>query len=189
MFGCIKTTQVRCWIRWWHHFSSGLGSYVCAEQLFNCGKMSYSAKKNNAKMCLCRGIWRILLRAVDQYPKRWCVLWLPFSLNDHHTSLCSNDQRNLGVLHLTKFDHKRDLVMKSFWPVFVIELSNTDMRLCHKACALLLEWFLVALSHGKVLFSDECAVYCSSLSWNFFGGLNIILITCLRCKTTHHTWW
>ena len=45
----------------------------------------------------------------------------------------------LGVLHLTMFDHKRNLVMKSFWPVSVIELSNTDMRLCHKACALLLE--------------------------------------------------
>jgi len=29
--------------------------------------------------------------------------------------------------------------MKSFWPAFVIELSDTDMRLCHKACALLLE--------------------------------------------------
>jgi len=37
------------------------------------------------------------------------------------------------------FDHKRDLVMKLFWPVFVIELSNNDMRLCHKACDLLLE--------------------------------------------------
>ena len=45
----------------------------------------------------------------------------------------------LGVLHLTMFDHKMDLVMKSFLPVFVIELSDTDMRLCHKACALLLE--------------------------------------------------
>jgi len=56
--------------------------------------------------------------------------------------------------------------MKSFWPVFVIELSDTDMRLCHKSCALFLGWFLVALSHGKVLFSDECAVYYSSLSWN-----------------------
>ena len=39
----------------------------------------------------------------------------------------------LGVLHLTMFDHKRDLVMKSFWPVFVIELSDTDMRLCQKS--------------------------------------------------------
>jgi len=36
------------------------------------------------------------------------------------------------------FDHKRDMVM-SFWPVFVIELSVTDMRLCHEACSLLLE--------------------------------------------------
>jgi len=181
MFGCIKTTQVR----WWHHFSSNKGSHVCAEQLFHCGKMCYSAK-----VYLCRGIWRILLRAVDQYPKWWRVLWLPLSLNDHHTVLCRNDQWNLGVLHLTMFDHKRDLVMKSFWPVFVIELSNTKMRLCHKACSLLLEWFLVVLSHGKVLFSDECAVYCSSLSWNsFLGGLNIILITHFRCKTTHHTLW
>jgi len=76
----------------------------------------------------------------------------------------------LGVLHLTMFDHKRDLVMKSFWPVFVIELSDTVMRPCHKACALLLEWCLVALSHGRVLFSEECAVYCSSLSWNVFWG-------------------
>jgi len=74
----------------------------------------------------------------------------------------------LGVLHLTMFDHKRDLVMKSFWPVFVIELGDTDTRLWHKACALLLEWFLVTLSHGKVLLSDECAVYCSSLPWNVF---------------------
>jgi len=41
----------------------------------------------------------------------------------------------LGILHLTMFD----LVMKSFWQVFVIELGDTDMRLCHKACALLLE--------------------------------------------------
>jgi len=76
----------------------------------------------------------------------------------------------LGVVHLTVFDHKRDLVMKSFWPVFIIELSDTDMRLRHKACAWLLEWFLVALSHGKVLFSDDCAVCCSSRSWNAFWG-------------------
>jgi len=62
------------------------------------------------------------------------------------------------------FDHKRDMVMKSFWAVFIIEFNNTDMRLCHKGCALFLELFLVALSNGKVLFSDECAVYCSSLS-------------------------
>ena len=44
-----------------------------------------------------------------------------------------------GILHLTMFDHKRDLAKKSFWPEFVIELSDTDMRLYHTACALLLE--------------------------------------------------
>jgi len=115
------------------------------------------------KVYLCRGIWRILLGAVDQYLEHWPVLWLPLSLNDRHASLQKR-------LHLTMFDHKRDLVMKSFWPVFVIELGDTGMRLCDKACTLLLEWFLVALSHGKVLFSDECAVYCSSLSWNVFGA-------------------
>jgi len=47
------------------------------------------------KVCLCRGIWRILLGAVDRYPERWPVLWLPFPLNDHHTSPCGNDQRNM----------------------------------------------------------------------------------------------
>ena len=36
-----------------------------------------------------------LLRAVDQYPKRCPVLWLPLSLNDHHTSPCRNNQQNL----------------------------------------------------------------------------------------------
>jgi len=94
----------------------------------------------------------------------------------------------LGVLHLTVFDHRRDLVMKSFWPVFVIELNNTDMRLCHKACALLLEWwFLVALSHGKVVFSDEYAVYCSSLSWNVSWGLTESSLHAwdVRPPTTH----
>jgi len=38
VFGCIKTAQVRQWIRWWHLFSSDLGSHVFAEQLFQCGK-------------------------------------------------------------------------------------------------------------------------------------------------------
>ena len=40
----------------------------------------------------------------------------------------------LGVLHLTMFDQKRDLVMKPFWPVFVIELSNADVRLSQSMC-------------------------------------------------------
>ena len=84
MFGCIKTAQVRRWLRWWHHFSSNFGSHASAEQLFSVWE----------KVCLCRGIWRILLRAVDQYSELWPVLWLLLSLNDHHASLCRNDQRN-----------------------------------------------------------------------------------------------
>ena len=47
------------------------------------------------KVCLCRGIWRNLLRAVDQYPEWWPVLWLVLSLNDQHINLCGNNQRNL----------------------------------------------------------------------------------------------
>ena len=47
------------------------------------------------KVCLCRGIWRILLEAIDQYSECWPVQWLPLSLNNHHASLCRNDQRNL----------------------------------------------------------------------------------------------
>jgi len=53
------------------------------------------------KLCLCRGIWRILLRAVDQYPKRWPVLWLLLSLSDHHTSPCGKVSRTWR----TAFDH------------------------------------------------------------------------------------
>ena len=98
-----------------------------------------------------------------------CAVVVAFIEQSPHKSMRKRSAE-LGVLHLTMFDHKRDLVVKSFWPVFVIELSDADMRLCHKACALLFEWFLVALSHGKVLFSDECAVYFSSLSWNVFWG-------------------
>jgi len=102
------------------------------------------------KPCLCTAtllVW-----------EKVCLFWVIWRI-----LLGAVDQKQM-------FDHKRDLVMKSFWPVFVVELSDTDMRLCNKACASFSEWFLVALSHGKVLFSDECAVYCSSLSWNVVWG-------------------
>ena len=105
-------------------------------------------------------------------PVSWTVTWAvvaAFIEWSPHKSV-RKWSAELGVLHFTIFDHKRELVMKSFWPVFVIKLSDTDMRLCYKVCALLLECFLVVLSHGKVLFSDECAVYCISLSWNVFWG-------------------
>ena len=47
------------------------------------------------KVCLYRRVWRILLGAVDQYPEQWPVLWLPLSLNNHHTRPCGNSQQNL----------------------------------------------------------------------------------------------
>jgi hypothetical protein len=61
-----------------------------------------------------------------------------------------------GVPHSKMFDHKRDLAIKSFRPVFVNEFGDTDMRLHHKACALLLEQSLTAVSRATVLFSDMC---------------------------------
>ena len=98
-----------------------------------------------------------------------CVVVATFMEPSPHKSV-RKQSGELGVLHLTMFDHKRDMVMKSFWAMFIIEVSNTDMRLCHKGCALFLELFLVALSHGKVLFSGECAVYCGSLSGSVLWG-------------------
>jgi len=69
----------------------------------------------------------------------------------------------LGVLHLTMFDYKRDLVMKSFWSLFVTELSDIDITLSQSMC------FVVGLISGspvswEISLSDECAVYCSTLS-------------------------
>jgi hypothetical protein len=50
----------------------------------------------------------------------------------------------------------------------------------------LLEWFLIALSHGRVLFSNACAVYCSSLFAMFFGTKQSSLHTWdVRPPTTH----
>jgi len=119
------------------------------------------------KVCLCRGIWRILSEQSTNIPNSdlCCGYHFHWTIT---TQVHAETIDRTWSTKLTMLGHKRDLVMKWFWPVFVIELGDTDMRLCHKACALLLEWFLVALSQGKVLFSDECAVYCSFLSWNVF---------------------
>jgi len=114
-------------------------------------------------------------------PVSWMVTWAvvaTFTERSPHRSM-RKQSVELGVLHLTMFVNRRNLVIKLFWPVFVIEFSDTDMRLCHIACALLLEWFLAALSHGKVLFSDECAIYWSSLSWNVFWG---------KTESSLHAW-
>ena len=51
----------------------------------------------------------------------------------------------LGVLHLTMFDHKKDLVVTSFWPVFAIELCDTDMRLSQSMC------FVVGIISGSLV--------------------------------------
>ena len=171
MYGCLKTAQVRRWIRWWHDISSDLGIHICTEQLFQCGKKCFCVEKyegfsseqssnipNSDLSCGCRFHWTITSQVCAETVSGTCS---------------------------TTFDH--------VWPQegpgdeVILAISDTDMRLCHKARALLLEWFLVALSHGKVLFSDERAIYCCSLKC--FLGQNVILITCLRCKTTHHTWW
>ena len=171
------------------------------------------------KMCLCRVIWRILLGAVDWYPEWWPVLWLPLSLNDHHTVahgdareekwrgnwrmewvastltpspnvvcpallklmctprlpavdwtdaptdlnglVCFRERQNLvsvrvpsrsarAILHVIMFDHKRDLVIKPFWPVFVIELNDTDMRLSQSMC------FVVGMISGSLVWRESC---------------------------------
>jgi len=167
VIGCIKTAQVRRWIRWWHHFSSDLGSHVCAEQLFQCGNKCVYVEEYEG----------FCLEQSTIIPLVTCTV---VSISIERSPHKSMQKRSVGhgVLHLSVFNHKRDLVMRSFWIVFVIELSDNDMRLGHKACALLLECFLVAWSHGKVLFSDESAVYCSSLSWNVFLGQDRILNPC-----------
>ena len=67
-----------------------------------------------------------------------CAVVATFIEQSPHKSI-QKQLAELGVLHLTMFDYKRDLVMKSFWPVFVTELNDADMRLCHKARAFLLE--------------------------------------------------
>ena len=154
MFRCIKTAQVRRWIRWWHSFSSDLGSHVCAEQLFQFGKkcvyveeyegfsLEQSTNIPNVDLCCgCHFHWTITTHV--------CV-------------------ETISGTWSTTFDY--------VWPqegpgdeVIMASVCNRTQRYWHETMSQsILEWFLLALSHGKVLFSDECAVYCSSLSWNVF---------------------
>ncbi len=116
------------------------------------------------KVCLCRGIWRILFGAVDQYPKWWPVIWFPLSLNDHHTSPCGNDQQNFS----TTFDH--------VWPqegpgdeAILASVCIWTQQCWHETMSQSM-CFVVGMISGKILFSDECVVYFSSLSWNVFWG-------------------
>ena len=174
MFGCIKTAQVRRWIRWWHHISSNLRSHVCAEQLFQCGKKcvyveeyeGFSSEQatnipNGDLSCGCHFHWTITTQVLaETISGTWSAM----------------------------FDHKRDLVTKWFWPVFIIELSNTDMRLSQRMC------FVLGMISGSLV-SWESSLFrwiCSLLQpliLKCFLGRNRILVTHLRWKTTHHTWW
>jgi hypothetical protein len=48
--------------------------------------------------------------------------------------------------------------MKGFRPMFVNELSDNDLEQRVVACRALLAQFPNAMSHSRVLFSDECAI-------------------------------
>ena len=137
------------------------------------------------KVCLCGGIWRILLGAVEHIPNSDLSCGCRF----HWTITTQFHAETVSGTWSTTFDH--------VWPqegrgdeVILTSVCNWIqwyMRLCHKACALLLEWFLVVFSHGKVLFSDECAIYFCSLSWNVFWGKTESLLHAwdVRPPTTH----
>ena len=138
------------------------------------------------KVCLCRGIWRILLGADDQYPKWWPVLWLLLSLNNHHASPCGNDQRNL---------------QHYIWPCFTTggtwcwshlgHVCNWTQGYWHGTMSQSMS-FIFGMITGSLV-SWESSLFrwmCSVLQLPIlkcFLGLNRILVTCFRCKTTHHT--
>lgn len=69
-----------------------------------------------------------------------------------------------------------DTMIKSFWPIFVNELGNADIRQCSEAYSLFLEQSRTVLSHGKVLFSNVQFTAVPNLEMLFFGP-NTILIT------------
>lgn len=115
-----KTAQVTWWIRWWHYYSNDLGSHLHAEQFFYYGEYK---------------MWKILPKVVSHYPEQWCVLLLRLPLKSLHKSV-RKWSAELRETHSTTFDHKRDLAMKSFQPVFLYEFSDADVGWHHEACAL-----------------------------------------------------
>ena len=119
------------------------------------------------KACLYRGIWSILLETSIPDFNLYCGCRLHWTIT---TQVCGE---TISGTCSTTFDD----VWQQEGPgdeVILASVCNWTQQYWHetmsKACALLLEWFLVALSHGKVLHSDECAFYCSFLSWNVFWG-------------------
>ena len=155
MFGCIKIAQVR----WWHHFSTDLGSHVCAEQLFQCGKK-----------CV--------------YVEEYEGFSLEWSTNIPNTDLCCGCHFHGTIttqVCAETISGTRSTTLDHVWPqkghgdeVILASVYNWTQQHWHETMSqrmgFVLEWFLVALSHGKALFSDECAVYCSSIDLEIFFG-------------------
>jgi hypothetical protein len=64
----------------------------------------------------------------------------------------------------TMQDHlKKDLNLKPYRPTFTNELLDVDMNRCRDACRALL---MNTASRSKVLFTNECAIYCSTSDRN-----------------------
>jgi len=178
VFGCIKTVQVRQWIRWWHHISSDLGIHVCAEQLFQCGKKCVCAEEyegfsleqstniqNGDPSCGCLFHWKVTTQV--------CV-------------------ETIGGTWSTTFDH--------VWPqeehgdeVILASVCNWTQRYWHETVSQSM-FFVVGLISGSLV-SWESSLFrwmyslMQLLILKCFLGWNRTLVTHLRCKTTHHTWW
>ena len=72
----------------------------------------------------------------------------------------------LGVPRPTMRDQMKDLNVRPYRPTFVNELSDGDVDRRHESCRAMLDTFSNAVSHSKVLFSDECAIYRSARDRN-----------------------
>ena len=73
----------------------------------------------------------------------------------------------LGIPRSTLRKHmKRDLKLHPYRPTSVQELSDVDLNRRKEACDALLQVFDTIPKRGKVIFSDECAIYRSSRQRN-----------------------
>ena len=86
---------------------------------------------------------------------------------------------------------KKDLEVKEWRPTFVNELSDTDRENRKLACDELLRIFNTIPSRGKVMFTDECAIYRSSRARNvcFWAKENPHYYEELEYKTPHVMMW
>ena len=178
MFGCIKSAQIRQWIRWWHHFSSDLGSHVCARQLFMCGKKcvyieeyeGFSSEqstniRNGDLCCVCR-FHRIIATWVcaEMISRTWSS-----------TFDCVWPQERPG----------NEVVLASVY--------NWTQRYWHETTPQSM-CLVVGMISGSLV-SWESSLFrwlCSLLQLPIlkcFLGQNKILVTHFKCKTTHRIWW